>query len=131
MEIAMQNLWNSLEISKLIISASTPIIVAFIGFFLNRNIKQIDKRQWNNQKIIEKRLQIYDNVVPLLNDILCYHCYIGSWKETSARKIIDYKRLLDKEINVYSPLFPKELMNKYNMLSPRFRTGIERAARWE
>jgi hypothetical protein len=110
----MQNPWNSLEIVKLIVSASTPIIVVLIGSIINRSIKRLDKKQWTNQRIIEKRLLIYDKVVPILNDVFCFHCYIGNWKNISAKDIIDYKRILDKEMNVYSPLFDKEVIKKYN-----------------
>ena len=107
-------MWNSLEISKIIVSALTPILVIIIGFILNRNIKKLDSRQWTNQKILEKRLMIYDKVVPLLNDILCFHCYIGNWKEILPKEMIQTKRTLDKEMNIYSPLFNKELLDKYN-----------------
>ncbi|MCP5005893.1 MAG: hypothetical protein GY941_18440 [Planctomycetes bacterium] len=31
--------WNSLEITKLIISASIPIVVALVGYFLSEQIK--------------------------------------------------------------------------------------------
>ncbi len=110
----MQNPWNSLELTKVLVSALTPILVVIIGFIINRKIKKMDSRQWTNQKILEKRLIFYDKVVPILNDILCYHSYIGCWKELSAREIIEYKRILDKEFNVYSPLFYSDLMEKYN-----------------
>jgi len=110
----MQNAWNSLELTKVLVSALTPILVAIIGFIINGKLKKLDNRQWTNQKILEKRLIVYDKVVPILNDILCYHSYIGSWKELSTKKIIDYKRILDKEFNVYSSLFCPELMTKYN-----------------
>jgi hypothetical protein len=110
----MQDPWNSLEIAKLFVAASTPLIVVFVGFILNRNIKKLDKKQWTNQKILEKRLAVYDKVVPILNDILCFHCYVGNWKNISAQDIIAYKRLLDKEMYVYSPLFDHDLMEKYN-----------------
>jgi hypothetical protein len=107
-------MWSSLEVTKLIVSSLTPILVIVIGFILNRKIKNLDSRQWTNQKILEKRLLIYDKTVPLLNDILCFHCYIGNWKEISPTEIIRTKRTLDKEMNIYSPLFNKELLDKYN-----------------
>jgi len=109
----MEEPWNSLELTKVIVSALTPIIVVIIGFIVNRRIKKIDSKQWTNQKILEKRLFVYDKVVPILNDILCYHSYVGCWKELSAKTIIEYKRIIDKEFNVYSPLFCPELMTKY------------------
>jgi len=111
----MTDPWNSLEITKLVIEALTPIFVVYIGYIINININKIESNKLNNQRIIEKRLEIYDDVVPKLNDILCFHCYIGNWKDISSKEIINLKRMLDKKINIYSPLFDDDLVNKYNL----------------
>lgn len=111
-----KTIWNSLEIIKVIISGLTPIIVAYLAFHFNRTIKRYDRTQWTNQKIIEKRIAIYDIIVPRLNDLLCYYCFIGDWKEITPKGIIDTKRFLDKQVNVYAPLFTKEVLYKYNAL---------------
>lgn len=108
------NPWNSLEIVKLIASLLTPLIVAIIAYKFNQKIKLMEKAQWTSQKIIEKRLQVFDSVVPLLNDILCFHCYVGNWKSLSASEIIMHKRVLDKELNVYSKLFNEQILIEYN-----------------
>ncbi len=110
----MENPWNSLEITKVLISAATPILVAIVAYGLNRRIKKHDKRQWTNQKLVEKRIEIYDKIVPLLNDLLCFHCYIGNWKEIKASEIIQIKRTLDKCMYVYAPLFSPKLVEKYH-----------------
>lgn len=110
----MEVKWSSLEIVKITISALTPIIVALLGFKITKMFKKYDKAQWTNQKVLEKRLQIYDEVVFMLNDILCFHCYIGNWKELSPIKIIEHKRQLDKKLNVYAPLFTEDLIVNYN-----------------
>jgi hypothetical protein len=111
-----KTIWNSLEIIKVIISALTPIIVAYLVFRFNRVIKKYEKVQWTNQKIIEKRISIYDIIVPKLNDLLCYYCYIGNWKEITPKGIIETKRFLDKQLYIYAPLFSKDVLNKYNAL---------------
>jgi hypothetical protein len=112
----IMKLWNSLEIVKLAIAVLTPIIIAFIAFRFNKILKRVEKQQWTNQKIIEKRIEIFDLIVPKLNDLFCYFCYIGNWKEISPLEIIEIKRKLDKEINIYSPLFSEGLAQKYNDL---------------
>jgi len=109
-----EQLWNSLEVVKLIISILTPIIIAFIAFRFNKVLKKLDKKQWTNQKIVEKRIEIYDKIVPKLNDMLCFYCYVGNWKELSPLDIVQIKRELDKEINIYAPLFSDNLLNNYN-----------------
>ncbi len=110
------SIWNSLEIIKLIIAILTPIIIAIIAYRFNRILKKMEKQQWTNQKIIEKRIQIFDLVVPELNDLFCFYCYIGNWKELTPLDIINKKRQLDKNIYIYSSLFSEGLTNKYNEL---------------
>jgi hypothetical protein len=107
-------MWNSLEIVKIIISATTPIIIAVIAYGFNKRLKTIERRQSVNHKILEKRLEIYDYIVPKLNDLLCFYCYIGNWKELSPKNVIDLKRDLDKKMHVYKPLFNEALWKKYH-----------------
>jgi hypothetical protein len=68
----VQNPWNSLEIAKLTISAATPIVVGFLGIVIHRATKSFEHKQWKNQKLVEKKIRIYEEMCPILNDILCY-----------------------------------------------------------
>jgi hypothetical protein len=115
--------WNSLEIIKLVISILTPIVVAFIAYRFSKLTKNLEKIHWTNQKIIEKRIDIYDSIVPKLNDLLCFYCYIGNWKEQDPDNIIELKRDIDKEIHIYAPLFSQDLIKAYeNLISLCFET---------
>ena len=107
-------LWNSLEIAKFIVSIVTPLAILFIGIWINKRLKKLEQLQWANQKLIEKRLQIYEQLVPMLNDILCYFTYIGIWKELKPQEVVKLKRTVDKIAYVNSPLFSKEFLTKYN-----------------
>lgn len=85
-EIPMSaNLWTSLEIAKLAIEFLTPLAVIGIGLFINRRLKQIEHIQWSNQKIIEKRIELYDRLSPLLNRLLCFYTWIGYWRDISPK----------------------------------------------
>lgn len=110
----MSETWNSVEIVKVCIDALTPIVVTIIGIFVNKKIKIIENKQWENQKLVEKRLEVYEKIVPDLNKLMCYFCYIGDWKEINPEQILNLKRKLDREINVYYPLFSKSLLEKYH-----------------
>jgi hypothetical protein len=105
MQTETQSVWNSLEIVKLIISGLTPIVVGILVWKLNEAIKKFEHRQWRNQKLIERRLEIYDKIAPQLNDLLCYFTYIGCWKDLTPEQVIKMKRNLDKEIYLAQPLF--------------------------
>ena len=106
--------WNSLEVVKLIVSALTPLAVLIGGWWLNRRLKRIEHLQWTNQKVIEKRIEVYDEVAPLLNDLLCYFTFVGCWKDLEPTEVVSLKRKLDRLVHVNAPLFSSELLDLYN-----------------
>jgi hypothetical protein len=115
--------WNSLQIVKIIISAATPVMIAFFGFTLNRRMKEIEQIQWSKQKAIEKRVEFYYKVVPWLNDIYCYFWYVGNWKSLSPIEIINIKRSLDKEYYINEVLLPINVRKNYqDFIHACFRT---------
>ena len=97
--------WNSLEVVKLASTILTPLAIAGIGIYIHRLAKRFEYQQWRNQKLIEKRLLIYDQLAPALNDNLCYFTYVGSWKERTPLEVVTSKRQIDKDIYLAGPLF--------------------------
>jgi hypothetical protein len=107
------NVWNSLEAAKLLASALIPLSVAIFGWFVSRRLKRLELLQWSNQKLIEKRMQIYDLIAPDLNRLLCFYVWVGSWKSTSPDDVVKMKRDLDRNFNVYRHLFEEEIFAAY------------------
>ena len=105
--------WDSLEIAKLAIEFLTPLAVIGIGLFINRRLKQIELIQWSNQKIIEKRIELYDCLSPLLNRLLCFYTWIGYWREVSPKQVIETKRELDKQVYIYKHLLGEYFFTAY------------------
>ncbi|MGV2288813.1 hypothetical protein AAHK20_08850 [Trinickia sp. YCB016] len=105
--------WNSLEIAKLIVGFLTPLSVAAFGWFVSRRLKRLELAQWSNQKLIEKRLVIYDTVAPLLNQLLCFYTWVGHWKDISPEDVIKIKRELDRTFNIYRHLFDEDIYSAY------------------
>lgn len=106
--------WNSLEIAKLFLEFLTPFTMLWLGYLVSKLTQGVQRAQWANQKVIEKRIAVFDEVAPMLNDIYCYFRFVGNWKELSPPDIIEHKRKLDKRLNVYSPLFSSQFMDEYN-----------------
>ena len=94
---------------KLLVSLATPLAVVAVGYFVNVRLRAIEERRWLNQKVIEKRLALFEQVAPKLNDLYCYFTYVGHWKELDPPAIVARKRDLDKVMHVYEPLFPRQL----------------------
>ncbi|MFT3786329.1 MAG: hypothetical protein QM770_09195 [Tepidisphaeraceae bacterium] len=111
---AQAALWNSLEVSKLIAAVLTPLSVIVFGYWLNGRLKQIEHLQWANQKVIEKRLSVFEEISPLLNDVLCYFTFVGGWKELTPLKVVRLKRQIDRIAYVNAPLFPRGFVEQYN-----------------
>ena len=97
--------WNWLEIAKIVAGLLTPVALAGLGVYIHRVTKQFEHLQWRSQKLIEKRLAIYDDLTPHFNDLLCYFTYVGCWKELDPPNLVKLKRSLDKATHLAAPLF--------------------------
>src|SRR5258708_2100639 len=97
--------WSWLEVAKLAASLVTPVVVATFGIYIHRVTKRFEHLQWRSQKLIEKRLTVYDDLAPLLNDLLCFFTYIGAWKEMDPPTVVGLKRKVDKKLHLAAPLF--------------------------
>jgi hypothetical protein len=111
MQAAAGSPWNSLEVAKLAVSVLTPAAIAVLGIYIHRITKRFEDLQWRGQKLTEKRLQIYDDLAPLFNDLLCYFTYVGPWKELKPPEIVALKRKIDRKIFLAAPLFPREFFS--------------------
>jgi len=97
--------WNSLEIAKLVAGLLTPAALAALGVYIHRVTKRFEYLQWRNQKLIETRLAIYNDLAPQFNDLLCYFTYVGCWKDLDPPVVVALKRTMDKKIHLAAPLF--------------------------
>ncbi len=107
------NIWNDLEIAKLVVSMLTALVLIFVPYWIERVVRRLETINWTNQKVIERKLQVYDETMPLLNDLLCFYTRIGNWQELSPAQIKDIKRTLDKKIHITKPLFSDVFYAKY------------------
>lgn len=105
--------WPTLEIAKLIVGVLTPLSVALLGWLFSRQLKRLDLSNWSNQKLIEKRLGLYDEIAPRLNKLLCFFTWVGYWKTVSPLDAIQAKRDLDRTLNIYRHVFDAEVYDCY------------------
>jgi len=109
-----ESIWNSLEVIKLLVGILGPITLVVLGFIINRRLQSFEHLQWASQRVVEKRLEVFDKFVPLLNDLLCYMTYVGAWKDIEPPQAVRLKRMLDRIAYVNAPLFPPEFLRYYN-----------------
>jgi hypothetical protein len=105
--------WNSLEVAKLLVDVATPVAVVLLGIWVGRATRRVEASQWVNQKLIEKRISLLDQVLPDLNDMYCYYSWVGNWKELSPAAIIERKRKLDRTFFANQPFFTAGALEAY------------------
>jgi len=106
-------LWDSLKIPIMILAALAPLVIALLIIYYKRAIKKLKARHFKDQKVFEKRVEIYERLGPKLYDLYCFYCYNGNWKEITPMYIMELKKELDKDIHSFGSLFSDELAEKY------------------
>jgi hypothetical protein len=106
--------WSSLEIVKVVIAALVPISVAVLGIIVARLARRAQQREWVNQKLIERRIGLIDEIGPLLNRLYCYYTFRGDWKETTPPEVVEIKRKLDRAVYSALPFITEQIRAAYN-----------------
>ncbi len=106
--------WNSLQAATLVVEALTPLTVAGLGVFIARTSRRIEQVQWANQTVVSRRLDIFAQVAPGLNQLLCFATFVGGWKEIQPRQAIALKRKLDETMYASKVLFSDQLFAAYH-----------------
>jgi hypothetical protein len=106
--------WTSLQIATLAVAALTPITVAGLGVLVARTSRRIEQVQWANQTVVTRRLDIFSQLAPGLNQLLCFATFVGGWKEIQPRQAIAIKRSLDEAMYANRVLFSGQLFAAYH-----------------
>ena len=88
--------WSSLEIAKLVVAATTPVVVILIGIVVSRAARRVEEAQWANRKLIERRIELYDQMARPLNDLYCFFHLVGHFREIEPPDAVKRKRELDR-----------------------------------
>lgn len=111
------NPWNTLEAAKLLVGILIPLSIVWLGWYLTQYLRQFEQQMghsfWANQKLIERRLQLYDDMSPLLNRLLCFYTWTGYWKDISPKDVLEARSQLDKMVNIYLHLLGDPFFTEY------------------
>jgi hypothetical protein len=61
-----------LDIVSLAVQALTPLAVVGLGFCLARLSRRVEAVQWANQTVVSRRVELFTQVAPKLNQLLCF-----------------------------------------------------------
>ena len=102
-----------MEIAKLALSLLTPFTIAVVGYFIQRTLAK-QTRSWKVQeRIADKRVQIYESIAEDLNKIYCYVMDVGDFKNETPDTIIAAKRNVDKYMYMYQAIWPEETFKHF------------------
>ena len=114
LEILMsEQIWNTLKLPVTMVAIIAPLVIVVLIVRYNRIIKRLKEAQQTNQKIIEKRTEVFGRVGPQLHEILSFFLYTGNWKKLAPIDMLDLKSKLDKDITINAPLFSDDLLATY------------------
>jgi hypothetical protein len=105
--------WNSLEIAKLAVGALTPIFLFVLGYMVTRAARGVEEAQWASRKLIERRLDLYEQMAPILNDLFCFFTLVGHYREVTPPEALSRKRRVDRIFHAHAPLFSPEFRDRY------------------
>jgi hypothetical protein len=105
--------WSSLEIAKLSVAVLTPILLVGLGILVNRAGRRVEEAQWAGRKLVERRLELHQQMAPGLNDLLCFFTCRGHFREIEPPQAIKRKRELDKTFFTNEQLFSDEFRRRY------------------
>jgi hypothetical protein len=124
--VMAQNVPEWLEYLKVGISALTPIATGFIGWIVLSLGRRIEHGKQLNQALLNKRLSLFDEIAPQLNDIYCFYLGVGNWSDFNPTEIIKRKRAIDRVLHVNRYLFDETLTEQYrNFQDAYFELFVE------
>lgn len=102
-----------LEYAKIGVAALTPIMTGVVGMVILRLGKRMESNQALHHELLRKRLALFEEVAPKLNDIFCFYQLVGHWTELTPDEVIRRKRAVDRSIQVNRYLFRSDFWDTY------------------
>jgi hypothetical protein len=118
------SVWNSLEITRLVVSVLTPLAVAILGVAVTKASKRAEvasaaaaraaeNAQWANRRAVERLIELHKELAPALNDLMCFFRQIGHFREIDPPAALACKRRVDRIFYANEHLFGLVFRQKY------------------
>jgi hypothetical protein len=104
---------SALDVAQLVVSALTPIMLFVLGLLVTRATRRFEQAEWANRKVVERKLTLYEDMSPLINDLYCFFNLVGHFQEVTPPDAVSRKRALDRLFYTHAPLFGKEFKQRY------------------
>ncbi|AZI26367.1 hypothetical protein EA772_13815 [Pedobacter sp. G11] len=115
-----KKIWNSLEVSRLMISMLIPLLLGYISYTTSQIQKEVNSNEArnkinvdNNKRIYDLRVAVYQRVSLPINEIYSYTSYIGRWKALTPDEVVSNKRTCDEIMYSNQSFFTAEFFSAY------------------
>jgi hypothetical protein len=105
--------WTSLEIVKVAVAAATPIAVVLLGLYVRKVTQRLEDAQWSKRRVIERRVELYNRMGPLFNDLYCCVMKRGDFRKITPPVAVKRKRELDRQFHINRYLFSEQFATAY------------------
>jgi hypothetical protein len=112
--------WNSIEVANLVVAALTPLAVLGLGLLVARSARRVEAMQYANQTVVARRIEVFGQVAPKLNRLLCFAAFVGRWKETTPGDALLLKRDVDEVMFTNRLIFSDALFTAYQGFMAQF-----------
>jgi regulator of replication initiation timing len=104
---------DELEYVKIGIAALTPIVTGIVGALVLRMGARIEHGKTLHRELLKKRLDLFEDIAPKLNDLYCFFQAIGHWSDLNPHEIISRKRAIDRALHINRFLFDQDVWEAY------------------
>jgi hypothetical protein len=102
-----------MEYARLGVAALTPIMTLVVGIIVVRLGTKLDATKQLHAELLRKRLGLFEDIAPKLNDMHCFFLAIGHWADLNPEEVIRRKRAIDRAIQVNRYLFRSDFWDAY------------------
>lgn len=86
-----------------------------VGYFVQRALAE-RSRSWKFQdRLVDKRIEVYEKIAEDLNRIYCYVMDVGTFKGETPDTIIAAKRNVDKYMYIYQAIWSEDTFKTFNV----------------
>src|SRR5205823_1433668 len=74
---------------------------------------KLDATKQLHAELLRKRLALFEDIAPRLNDIHCFFLAVGHWAELNPAEVIKRKRAIDRSVQINRYLFRSDFWEAY------------------
>jgi hypothetical protein len=97
-----------------VISACIPLAIFAAGALLATQAREFEANQWIQRKRYDTRLERWEEIAPLLNDLLCFFMLFGQFRDVTPPNAIKLKRQLDRAVYANQHVFGVPFLRAYD-----------------